>query len=122
MLLSRGSRCDLGMMARRHPVDALFDAPIRLLCNLVHGQPVLHALDSPRHGGGDPLDTPFDGRFEEGDVTLPPGRPLVRLTVHALVAAGGHEVEGGEGSDAGGAKREDLDSGGGGDAERHGGV
>ena len=83
---------------------------------------MLHALDCPRHWGRDPLDAALDGRLEEGDVALPPGRPLVRLAVHALVAAGGHEVEGGEGSDAGGAKREDLDSGGGGDAERHSGV
>ena len=102
-----------------HLVNALLDAPVRLLCKLVHGEPVLHLLDGPRHRGCDFLDASLDRRLEEGDVALPSWRPLVGLAMHALVAPRGHEVEWDEGTDASRAKGERLDSGRGGDAERH---
>jgi hypothetical protein len=83
---------------------------------------MLDPLNGPCHGRRYPLDASLDGVLEHCDVALPARCPLEGLACETLLSAGEHEIEGGEGADAGSAEAEDFTSGGGGNADGHGGC
>lgn len=80
---------------------------------------MLNPLYCPRHRRRNSLDASLDGRLEECDVTLPPRSPLEGLSGKTLLGTRSHQVERGEGADAGGAEAEDLTPGSSGNADGH---
>jgi hypothetical protein len=80
---------------------------------------MLNPLYRPRHRRRYSLDASLDGGLEECDVTLPPRSPLEGLSGKSLLGTRSHQVERGEGADAGGAEAKDLTPGGSGNTDGH---
>ena len=109
--------CSQNLQLPPSPGDPIADPPVRAGGHLLHGHALDRLLDRALGVRADALHAALDGRLEEGDVALPPGRPLGRLRGHALRGARHHHVEGREGRGAGAGEEEHLGAGGGGDAD-----
>lgn len=107
-----------------HALDAVADAAVNVLrgpCHVVVGG-LVHALHGALNGRRDVgADGVLHGRRDVAlsDV-LPPGCPAGSVTGHGLLSTGSeHHVDGGKGTDASDAKREDLGGLGSGNADGH---
>lgn len=105
-------------------LDAVADAAVNILrgpCHVVVGG-LVHALHGALNGRRDVgADSVLHGRRDVAlsDV-LPPGCPAGSVAGHGLLGTGSeHHVDGGKGTDASDAEREDLGGLGRGDADRH---
>jgi len=89
-------------------VNALLDAPVDVLGDLLQRQALVNLLDGLLDRRRDPLDAALGVGDEVADVALPAGRPSRGLAGEALLGAGQDHVEGCESTDACDAEGQEL--------------